>query len=180
MRAVFLDRDGVINKKPPEGEYVISWEGFKFLPRVPEAIRRLNELKILVIIITNQRGVALGYLTEKKLNEIHQKMLRELKNLGALIDAIYYCPHDKGTCLCRKPEVGLFLQAKKDFPEIDFLSSFVVGDSRSDIEAGKKLGCKTILISPGLKEDDTNNLPSPHFIAADLAEAVEKFIAKII
>lgn len=146
-KCVFFDRDGVINKKAPEGEYIKNWNEFKFLPGVKEAIRRLNKAGFLVIIITNQQGIAKGLMTEQDLKAIHTKMVEELRKIRAKIDGIYYCPHDeRDSCNCRKPNIGMFLKAKKDF-NINLNESWMVGDSKSDIEAGKRAGCKTILIS---------------------------------
>ena len=120
-RAVFLDRDGVINRKL-ENDYVKSWDEFHFLPDVIEAIKALNEKGLpsseakgyLVIVVTNQRGIARGLMTEKDLEEIHRRMLRELQRHGARIDDIFYCPHDiKDNCNCRKPQPGMLIQAQK-------------------------------------------------------------------
>jgi len=111
-RAVFLDRDGVINRKAPEGDYIKSWSEFEILPCVDSAIKRLNEESFLVIVISNQRCIARGIITEDELNEIHEKMKEELAKKGAIIDDIYYCPHDiKDRCSCRKPQPGLLLKA---------------------------------------------------------------------
>jgi D-glycero-D-manno-heptose 1,7-bisphosphate phosphatase len=147
IRAVFLDRDGVINKKAPEGDYVKSWHEFEFLPGVAEAIKILKEHDFKVFVVTNQRGIAKGLMNEDGLKEIHRKMVDELGKAGAFIDRIYYCPHDKESCACRKPAIGMFLEAKKEFPEISFSDSFVIGDSLSDMEACRRLSCKCILIS---------------------------------
>jgi D-glycero-D-manno-heptose 1,7-bisphosphate phosphatase len=147
VKTVFLDRDGVINRKPPEGDYVKSWEEFEFLPKAPEALRLLKEAGMRIIIITNQRGIARGLMTERDLEEIHKRMLAELARLQASVDAIYYCPHEEGVCDCRKPRVGLFRQAQQDFPDIDFSNSAVIGDSLKDMEAGTQLGSLTILIA---------------------------------
>ena len=145
-KCVFLDRDGVINEKAPEGDYIKNWSGFEFLTGVKEAIKKLNKAGFLVIIITNQRGIAKGLMTEGDLKDIHTKMIEELKKSGAKIDGIYYCPHDeKDNCNCRKPEIGMFLKAKKDF-NIDLNKSWIIGDSKYDIIAGKNAGCKTILL----------------------------------
>jgi len=94
-KCVFLDRDGAINKKAPEGDYIKNWSEFKFLPGVKEAIKRLNKASFLVIVITNQRGIAKGLMTEEDLKDIHTKIIEELKKSGARIDGIYYCPHDE-------------------------------------------------------------------------------------
>lgn len=175
-KAVFLDRDGVINKKPPEGKYITSWKEFKLLKNVVKAIKHLNKLGFLVIVVTNQRGIALGHLTEERLKEIHQKMLDKLDALGAHIDAVYYCPHNKGVCSCRKPKTGLFLKAKKDFPEIDFEQSFVIGDSSKDIGAGRRLGCETVLIISGSRASPDLNSSTPDFIVNSLLESIEKYV----
>jgi len=147
LRAVFLDRDGVINKKLPQGRYVTKWEEFEFLEGAAAAIRLLNERGLLVFVLTNQRGIARGLLTKDALRNIHGLMLAALSQHGARIDCIYSCPHDVEACECRKPGVGLFLEAKREFPVVDFQESFVIGDSWTDIEAGAKLECKCILIS---------------------------------
>jgi len=152
IKTVFLDRDGVINRKPPEGDYVKCWEEFEFLPRAPEALRLLKEAGIRVIIVTNQRGIARGLMTERNLEEIHKRMLAELARFQASVDAIYYCPHEEGVCDCRKPRVGLFRQAQQDFQDIDFANSAVIGDSLKDMEAGTQLGCLTIFIANGMQE----------------------------
>ena len=153
VKTVFLDRDGVINRKPPEGDYVKSWEEFEFLPKVPEALRLLKEAGMRLIIVTNQRGIARGLMTERDLEEIHKHMLAELARFQASIDAIYYCPHEEGVCDCRKPRVGLFRQAQQDFPDIDFANSAIIGDSLKDMEAGTRLGSLTIFIADGTEKE---------------------------
>jgi D-glycero-D-manno-heptose 1,7-bisphosphate phosphatase len=146
LRTVFLDRDGVINRKRPGGDYVKSWEEFQFLPQVKEALRLLKEAGMRVVVVTNQRGIARRVMSVANLQEIHERMLTELAAAGASCDAIYFCPHDVGECTCRKPQTGMFLQVQKDFPDIDFSRSAMVGDSLTDIEAGASLGCRTFLI----------------------------------
>ena len=145
ISTVFLDRDGVINRLRPD--YVRAWSTFEFLPRAPEAIRLLNEAGLRIVVVTNQRAVARGLLSVAELQRIHDRMRAELAHVGASIDAIYYCPHDKGACSCRKPNVGMFLQAQQDDPLIDFQRSVVVGDSVSDMQAGSQLGCRLILVT---------------------------------
>lgn len=142
---VFLDRDGVINRRLPD-DYVKSWKEFEFLPNVKEALAELSKNNLRLIVITNQRGIALGLMTEQELASIHARMIAELNKAGVKITAIYHCPHDRNQCDCRKPQTGLFLKAKQDFPEIDFARSVMIGDSVSDIEAGLKAGCHTIFI----------------------------------
>lgn len=138
---LFLDRDGVINKKI-EGDYVRNWEQFEFLPGVIEALKILNNIFGKIIIVANQRGIARGFMTEEDLNNIHSNMIDILESSGIKIDKIYFCPHDyeKENCSCRKPKTGMALQAKRDFPEIDFGKSIMVGDSISDVEFGENAG----------------------------------------
>lgn len=142
-KTIFLDRDGLINQQAPEHDYIKSWKEFRFLPGVPQAIRQLNEAGYLVLVITNQRGVARGMLQLETVTAIHKKMCQELAKNGAFIQKVYVCPHEIGTCSCRKPDVGLFLQAEKDF-RIDKEHSWMIGDSDSDVEAGRRYGVKTI------------------------------------
>lgn len=144
-KTVFLDRDGVINVKAPEGDYIKSWSEFHFLPGAIEAIRLLNDHNWHVVIITNQRGIARHLMTMQDLNRIHFFMEEELQNHGAHVDGVYVCPHEKGTCHCRKPDIGLFLQAEQDFP-VDKSKSWMIGDSQSDIEAGRNYGIRTISV----------------------------------
>src|SRR3954465_5605084 len=111
LRTVFLDRDGVLNEKMPEGRYVTCLEEFYLLPGVVEAIGRLNCAGLRVILVSNQRGVALGLYTAADVDAIHAWLQTVLENHGAHLDGIYYCPHDKNQCNCRKPMRGLFEQA---------------------------------------------------------------------
>lgn len=146
VKTIFLDRDGVINLKALEGEYIKSWKEFHFLRGVIDAIRLLNDNNYRVIIITNQRGIARHLMTMQDLHVIHSSMEEVLQRHGAHIDGIYVCPHEKGTCHCRKPDIGLFLQAEQDFP-IDKSKSWMIGDSKSDIEAGRNYGIRTIAVA---------------------------------
>jgi D-glycero-D-manno-heptose 1,7-bisphosphate phosphatase len=147
VRYVFLDRDGVLNRKMPEGAYVCDWAQFQWLPGAIEAVARMNRAGLTVILVSNQRGIALGLYTHEKLNLIHANMQSQLERHGARLDAIYYCPHDHGQCHCRKPETGLFEQAWQRFPQANPQNSLVIGDSLSDIQAGHRLGMKTIFIN---------------------------------
>jgi D-glycero-D-manno-heptose 1,7-bisphosphate phosphatase len=139
-RAAFLDRDGTINVKPPEGEYVESVAGFRYLPGAEDAVRRLADAGWRVIVVTNQRGIALGRMSHEAVDEIHDR-LRALP-----VDGIYVCPHEEGLCDCRKPGIGLLLQAAADFPDIDLAGSVMIGDSDRDMEAGRRAGCRTIRV----------------------------------
>lgn len=152
VKSVFLDRDGVINRGPAGG-YVTSWKEFEFLPGAKDALARLCTGGLRPFIITNQRGVARGLLTQAELDDIHRRMLAELGRANARIDGIYVCVHDEGECSCRKPQAGLFLRAKEEFPDVEFASSVVIGDSLSDMEAGTRLGCWTILVTQEVKPE---------------------------
>jgi D-glycero-D-manno-heptose 1,7-bisphosphate phosphatase len=146
VRTVFLDRDGVLNEKAPEGEYVWRWQNFRVLDGVPEAIALLNHADMRVVVVTNQRGVALGRYTMADVEALHSEFQKLLAAHGARIDGFYVCPHGHEDCNCRKPLPGLFEQARADFPEIKAQTSVMIGDSRVDVEFGRRLGMKTILI----------------------------------
>lgn len=143
-KTVFLDRDGLLNKKARPHEYVTTWGDFEFLPGVPGAIRTLNMAGYQAVVVTNQRGIARGLAAAEDVDGLHDRMRAELEKQGARIDGIYVCPHEEGACACRKPQIGLFLMAEKDFG-IDKEASWMVGDSDSDVEAGRRYGIKTIL-----------------------------------
>lgn len=146
-RAIFLDRDGVINVKAPEGKYVTTVEDFAVLPGVGRAVAELNRLGYIVFVVTNQRGIGLGLLSWRDLELIHNKLREIVQSAGGNIASIYVCPHDiPFNCDCRKPKPGLLLRAKQDF-DIELPSSWMVGDKLSDLQAGRAAGCKTALIS---------------------------------
>jgi D-glycero-D-manno-heptose 1,7-bisphosphate phosphatase len=155
---VFLDRDGTLNVKAPEGEYVTSWEQFTFLPGAPEAVRLLAEHGVRVIVATNQRGIARGQMTEDDLLEIHRRMLDELDAAGGNVAGIYHCPHDAGACECRKPGVGMFLAAQRDFPDIRFERSTVVGDSGSDMLAARRIGAAPVFLGDAADLAETDGI----------------------
>ena len=151
QKAVFLDRDGTINKYVG---FLKNIDDFELIPGAAEAIRKINESGYLAIVVTNQPVIARGEVTEEQLNEIHKKMATLLGNEGAYLDAVYYCPHhpDKGfegeipelkiNCECRKPKPGMLLQAANDY-NIDLSKSYMIGDSLIDIEAGNNAGLKS-------------------------------------
>ena len=156
QKAIFLDRDGTINKS---NGFITKPEQFELSEGASEAIKKINKSGYLAIVVTNQPVIARGDCTFEELDLIHAKMETELGKEGAFIDGIYYCPHhtDKGfpgeraeykcDCNCRKPKTGLFEMASRDF-NIDLSQSFMIGDSKKDVEAGQKAGCKeSFLIS---------------------------------
>jgi D-glycero-D-manno-heptose 1,7-bisphosphate phosphatase len=167
VRYVFLDRDGVLNRKMPEGAYVSDWAQFEWMPGAIEAIARMNRAGLSVILVTNQRGIALGRLTVEQLGLIHGNMQSDLACRGARVDAIYCCPHNHGECHCRKPDIGLFEQAFRQFPQANAHNSVVIGDSLSDIQAGQRLSMKTIFI-----EGEADRQKAGAHAAAACADAI--------
>jgi D-glycero-D-manno-heptose 1,7-bisphosphate phosphatase len=165
LNAVFLDRDGVLNEKMPEGRYVTGWHEFHLLPGVPQAIARLNRAGLRVVVVSNQRGIALGLYTAADVEYIHASLQNLLKAHGAHLDAFYFCPHDKKECNCRKPLPGLFEQAAAQFPDLAAETSVMIGDSLSDIEFGRRLGMKTIFIEAAPEHQK----PGAH-LAAEMAD----------
>lgn len=154
-KAAFLDRDGVINRKMPDGQYVTRWEEIEFLPKVPEAISLLAKAGFYVLVVTNQRCVAKGLLTASELEKIHTRMCQELAAQGASIAEVYYCPHESDPpCGCRKPAPGLLLKAAREHA-IDLQGSWMIGDSAIDVEAGREAGCKTIQIMDGSSAEES-------------------------
>lgn len=145
---LFLDRDGVINVKL-EGDYVKKIEEFEFTENALKAIAKLKQLFGKMLVVTNQQGIAKGLYTEEDLNTVHVYMQEQLAKENAQVDKIYYCPALNGDTRfnCRKPDIGMALQAQNDFPEIDFSKSVMVGDSISDMEFGRKLGMYTVFIA---------------------------------
>lgn len=148
--AVILDRDGVLNLKPPKACYVTKREEFSWIPGAVEAVRLLNAEGYLVIIITNQAGIARGMMTQADLDDVHGAMKEELARQSVFIDAIYVCPHgwDEG-CDCRKPNPGMLFAAQRDF-HLDLSRVFFIGDDIRDKQAGDAAGCKTLLVSHDL------------------------------
>lgn len=172
-RAVFLDRDGVINRKAPKGEYVTRWEQMEFLPRVAQAISLLNEAGYKVIVVTNQRCVAKGLVSDAEIDALHRKMCGELLADGAAIDAVYYCPHESTPpCFCRKPAPGMLLSAAREH-EIDLHESWMVGDSDIDIAAGKRAGCKTAQLVTG-----DERIGNADLVSHSLLDVIQKILQK--
>ena len=172
-KTVFLDRDGIINVKPPKAHYVTRWEDFQFLPGVKKGLAKLVRKGFELYLITNQPGVARKLLTQKDLNIIHKKMLRELKKSSIRIKKIYTCIHgwDEG-CKCRKPEPGLLLRAALE-NKINLSESYFIGDDERDVLAGKRAGCKTVYIGH-IRDKNQYNLDfEPDIIAESLADSVE-------
>lgn len=172
-KAVFIDRDGTINVNV---EYLDNPQNFQMYPGVGEGIKKLQESAFKIIVITNQSGIARGFFSEKTLEEIHRRMIKELLAKGASVDAIYYCPHHpEDNCDCRKPKTGLFEKAVKDHG-IDVFKSYLIGDRMLDVEAGHKMGLKTVLI-PEKKEMVRREMAQseikPDYLCNDFYSGVE-------
>jgi D-glycero-D-manno-heptose 1,7-bisphosphate phosphatase len=149
--ALFLDRDGVINRRIP-GDYVKNPSEFQFLEGVPEAIKILNLYFDLVLVVTNQQGIGKGLFTREQLDYVHLNMKLELARKGALLHYVYYCPEmESNPNNCRKPRSMMAEWAKTDFPLIDFNNAVMAGDSATDIEFAENCGMQSVLIdtNPG-------------------------------
>ena len=184
-RAVFLDRDGVINALVHRQEKDIfdspfSLKEFQLLPGATEGIRLINEMGLLAIVVSNQPGIAKGKCSPEIMDRLTEKMRAELAALGAHLDGIYYCyHHPEGTielyrteCQCRKPKPGMLLMAARDFA-IDLRQSYMIGDRLKDIQAGQRAGCKTIFLDNHLdpREHSSSGFD---FIADSLLEAAKQ------
>lgn len=177
-RAVFLDRDGTINV---EKDYLFRPSDFEFIPGAPQAIARLKQAGFLVIVVTNQSGVARGYFTENEVHCLHDYIQRELNRFDCAIDAFYLCPHHpehgQGTykidCSCRKGQPGMLLQAASDHG-IDLSRSFMVGDKIADVEAGRAAGCRAILVRTGYGTTEAEKIEAHDaVIVNDLVQAAD-------
>jgi len=179
--AVFLDRDGTINEQMG---YINHTCRFQLLPGAADAIKKLNDAGIPVVVISNQSGLARGYFPEELLVAVHEKMNRQLAEVGAHVDGIYYCPHHpeakeerfRTACNCRKPKPGLVLQASEEMG-LDPKRSYMVGDRWSDIKTAANCGATSILVRTGYGRGDEQYIGphqeiQPDFKADDLSEAV--------
>jgi D-glycero-D-manno-heptose 1,7-bisphosphate phosphatase len=147
MRAIFLDRDGVVIRKAPEGAYVADWREVEFLQGSLEAIAAFCRFGYKVIIVTNQRGLATGKIELSKLKNIHARVKAVIGSCGGNVSGIYYCPHDISEgCSCRKPKAGMLVQAAVEH-QLRLHECWMVGDKETDVAAGKSVGCKTALIT---------------------------------
>ncbi|MBN3034133.1 MAG: HAD-IIIA family hydrolase [Bacteroidales bacterium] len=160
---LFLDRDGVINRRFPGG-YVTRWESFEFLPGVLDAIAGLAGLFRHIVVVTNQQGVGKGVMTHAEMERIHYLMCHEIESRGGRIDRVYFAPQlDSEGSPFRKPGPGMALKAREDFPDIDFSKSVMVGDTAIDILFGKQLGMFTVLIADQVKGYKGEQLPDMAF-----------------
>ncbi|HEV7657199.1 MAG TPA: HAD-IIIA family hydrolase [Mycobacteriales bacterium] len=170
IRTAFLDRDGTLNVKAPEGSYVTSPDAVVLLPGAGSAVRRLNEAGVRVVLVTNQRGLARGLLTPAGYAAVADRLRALLAADGARLDASYMCPHEAG-CDCRKPRPGLLLRAMADDPGISPGGAVLVGDAESDVAAGIAAGVRTVRLGP------PGTATAAGLLRADLAGAVDELLA---
>jgi len=186
-RAVFMDRDGTICE---EVGFLDSIERLRLIPRSGAAIKLLNDRGFKAVVVTNQSGVAKGFFPESLLQELHEELARQLRQEGGHLDGIYYCPHHPSegsepylrVCDCRKPASGLLLRAAADL-RLDLPASYVIGDHYSDVECGRRVGAKGILVLTGhgcgALTQKENWVAPPDYIATDLYGAVEWVIENV-
>jgi histidinol-phosphate phosphatase family protein len=167
-RCVFFDRDGIINESPGPG-YVEHKDDFHMIAAFPEALRVVRERGFMAIVITNQRGIARGIMTRQAVDQIHDRLLRQLEEQGLHVDDIYVCPHNNNECECRKPLPGMFLQAARKHG-IELSASWMIGDNESDVQAGHNAGCATVRVFEG----------QPHETAADYHIACMKDLPALL
>lgn len=194
MKAVFLDRDGVINALVYHQDAGVidapfTRSQFKLLPRVPEAIRILNDAGLRVAVISNQPGIAKGHLKRETLKAFDGDMLSGIRAAGGSIDRIYYCLHHpearvpefRRWCNCRKPEIGMFEQAAADFG-VSLAECYMIGDGLPDMLAGLRAGCRTIFVGPWkceICQFAAGSDVRPHLVARDLWEACQLIRAEV-
>ncbi len=170
-KVLFLDRDGVINKRMIDG-YVKDYEEFVFLPGVLDALKVMNLYFDRIFIVTNQQGIGKGLMLEKDLRKVHDLMLEDMDKKGIRIDAVFYCPHLKSTdCVCRKPKTGMYKQALSVFPDIEGADYYMVGDTVSDMHFAKNIKAFAVMISDELLSDNKDNnfvFPSLKDFAKDI------------
>lgn len=169
MRTLFLDRDGVVNDEI-KGGYVLNWDMFRFSNGVLEALPVLAGKFERIVMVTNQRCIGKGLLTEEGLKAIHAQMLTEIETHGGRIDRIYHCPDLTNDSPCRKPNGGMAQQALKDFPEIDFSNAIMVGNTLGDMQFGKNQGMRTVFIPSTHPE-----LPFPHPLMDERYDSLLEF-----
>ncbi len=182
-RAIFIDRDGTINI---DKDYITDPDQLEFIEGSPEAIALANKLGLKVIVISNQSGVARGFMTIEQVENVNAHLVEMLRERGVVADAIYYCPHypaNGDICTCRKPDIGMLIRAKEKF-DIDLVSSFVVGDKWSDVKCGENAGAFTSLVLTGYGETDYRRCIDDRikidYLGKNLYDSVINFVKKKI
>jgi histidinol-phosphate phosphatase family protein len=176
-KILLIDRDGVINKKAPRGEYIEQWEDFAFIPETVEGLKTLSKSGLQFIVISNQAGIGRGIMTDKQVEEIHTRMVEGLKEEGVVILDIFVCPHHwEDNCKCRKPKPDMLLQASKKW-KIRLDHTYFIGDDPRDCQAAYNAGCKSVFI--GDSKEIQSLLPEelPELVYGDLKSATSYFLA---
>jgi len=158
-----------VNVKAPEGSYITGPGQLALIPGAGEAIRALNRARIPVVVLTNQRGVALGWMTERDLAAVHARLRTLLSAHGASVGRIFHCPHEYGECDCRKPGTAMLERAREHLGLASLHDSVMIGDSMSDVQAGLAVGARTVLLGAG-----SRSLPAGVEVAASLLDAVRR------
>lgn len=174
MQTIFLDRDGVINRNRPQGDYVKSWEEFEFLPGALGAIARLTQAGFRLLVITNQACVSKGLVSWATVREIHGRMMKEIAQAGGQIEGVLCCPHaaDAG-CDCRKPAPGLLRRAYEEY-RVDLRQAILVGDTVKDVQTAAVVGMPAIMVLSGLgRIADIENSSLSCWLALDLDHAAQ-------
>jgi len=172
-RAIFLDRDGVINVN--RADHVKTWDEFAFLPGALDALRQLAARDFALVVTTNQAAIGRGLMSEASLRDIHARMTDAIARAGGRLDAIYFCPHrPEDLCACRKPQTGMYLAAARQFG-IDPTRSYVIGDAQADVDAARAIGAQGILVLTGRGSEQSAKMSArnDYIVVADLARAVE-------
>ena len=174
MRTIFLDRDGVINRNRPKGDYVKSWEEFQFLPGAQGAIARLTQAGFRLLIITNQACVGKGIVSWATVQEIHARMMQEIAQADGQIEGVLCCPHKEDAgCDCRKPAPGMLRRAYKEY-KVDLRQAILIGDCVKDVQTAAVVGMPAIMVLSGLgRNDDLENTSLSCRLALDLDHAAQ-------
>ncbi len=175
MKTVFFDRDGIVNIPPLEGEYVLSWETFAMAPAFPDILRAVTDLGYVSVVVTNQRCIKKGLVAAETVERMHER-LRDclLRKHGLKILDIRYCPHGPSDhCECRKPLPGMLQQAARKHG-LDLQASWMIGDRWTDVEAGRRAGCRTILVNPAADIEGSKTDLRPDHTCPDMETLRER------
>jgi D-glycero-D-manno-heptose 1,7-bisphosphate phosphatase len=177
MSGIFLDRDGVIIRKAAAGEYIRTVDEMEFLPGSAEAIAALSRFGFRIIVVTNQRGVAVGKIRVGDLEEIHERLKHVVASRGGEISDVFYCPHDVSEgCTCRKPKTGMLLRAAEEH-RLPLAECWMIGDAATDITAGRSAGCKTALLTQS--QEFLSWVDQPDIWAESLACLAERILGLV-
>lgn len=168
----FLDRDGTLNVLPAAGGYVLTPDELHLLPGAAAAVRRLNARGVCTVLVSNQRAVARGLMSVADVGAVHARLAGLLAGEGAHLDALYFCPHEAGTCRCRKPAPGMLYQAAREHPQVRLDRAVLVGDAETDVGAGAAAGIATVRLADGAVTSRAD------LVVRDLGEAVDWILAQ--